>query len=48
MKTQSPDKQTYIVPTMRVKELKMELNILSDASATLDGMDPYELYDEDF
>ena len=47
-KIQLPDKRTYAAPAMSVRELKMELNILSDATATLDGMDPFELYDEDF
>lgn len=48
MKTQVPDKRTYVAPDMSVKQLNMELNILSDAGATLGNMDPSELYDEDF
>ena len=48
MKTEMPDKRTYVAPNMSVKQLKMELNILSDAGATLGSMDPSELYDEDF
>ena len=49
MKTQTPEKQTYVAPHMSVRPLKMELNILaSSAGSTLDGMDPLELYDEDF
>lgn len=48
-KTQVPEKQTYVAPDMSLRQLKLELNFLaSDASATLDGMDPFELYDEDF
>ena len=49
MKTQMPDKRTYVAPDMSVRPLKLELNILtSNAGATMDGMDPYELYDEEF
>ena len=48
MKTQLPDKRTYVAPDMSVRQLKMELNILSDAGTTMDGMDPFELYDENF
>ncbi len=48
MKTQVTDKRTYVAPAMSVKQLNMELNILSDAGATLGNMDPSELYDEDF
>lgn len=48
-KTQMPEKQTYVAPHMSVRPLKMELNILaSSAGSTLEGMDPLELYDEDF
>ena len=47
-KAQMPEKQTYVAPDMSVRQLKMELNILSDASTTLGGMDPLELYDEEF
>ena len=48
MKTQVTDKRTYVAPAMSVKQLNMELNILSDAGTTLGKMDPAELYDEDF
>lgn len=47
-KTQLPDKRTYVAPDMSVRQLKMELNILSEASTTMGDMDPLELYDEDF
>ena len=47
-KTEMPDKRTYVAPAMSVRQLNMELNILSDAGATLGNMDPSELYDEDF
>ena len=48
-KTQMPEKQTYAAPHMSVRQFKMELNFLaSSADTTLDGMDPLELYDEDF
>ena len=47
--TNLPEKQTYAAPHMSVRQLKTELNFLaSSAGATLDGMDPIELYDEDF
>ena len=48
MKTKLPDKQAYVAPDMSVRQLKMELNILSDASTTMGDMDPLELYDEAF
>ena len=48
-KTQLPEKQTYAAPDMSVRPLQLELSFLaSDAGTTLDGMDPFELYDEDF
>ena len=47
--TNLPEKQTYAAPHMSVRQLKTELNFLaSTAGSTLDGMDPNELYDEDF
>ena len=48
MKTNTSEKLTYVVPAMRVKELKMEQTILSDASASLDDMDPLGWHDEEF
>ena len=48
-KTMMPEKQIYVAPDMSVRPLKMELSFLaSDAGTTLDGMDPNELFDEDF
>ena len=48
-KTQSPEKQAYVAPDMSVRQLKMELNFLaSTTGATMDGMNPNELFDEDF
>ena len=48
MKTELPDKQAYVAPDMSVRQLKMELNILSDAGTSMGDMDPFELYEEDF
>ena len=48
-KSRMPEKQTYVAPDMSVRPLSMELSFLaSNAGATMDGMDPYELFDEDF
>ena len=48
-KTRMPEKQTYVAPDTFARPLTMELSFLvSNAGATLDGMDPNELFDEDF
>ena len=49
MKTELLAKRTYVAPGMSVREIKMEQCILSTADpGSLEGMDPNELYNEDF
>ena len=49
MKTEMLTKRTYVAPGMSVREIKMEQCILSSANpGSLEGMDPNELYNEDF
>ena len=49
MKTEKSTGRTYEAPDTSVRQIKMELNFLaSNAGANLGGMDPSDLYDEDF